>query len=103
MKQFEVFVNPSRASRAAFPFVVVLQSEVSAGRTTIIVAPIAPARSLPENDRAGLKVEIDGAPHVVLMQALAAIPQHTLRRAVASLPLLGEQLPRAIDYLFLGL
>jgi hypothetical protein len=46
---------------------------------------------------------VDGEAFVVLFQAMAAISRHALGKPVAHVAELRERLPRAIDYLFLGL
>lgn len=103
MTQFDVFDNPNRSARSTFPYIVVLQSDVSFNRRTAIVAPIAPKAKVQAEDRAVLAVEIDGKPFVVLMHGLASMPLSPKQKPVTQLPELRDKLPRAIDYLFLGL
>ncbi|MES1201859.1 MAG: CcdB family protein [Pseudomonadota bacterium] len=103
MAQFDVFENPNRAARSTFPYVVVIQSDVSENRRTSIVAPIAPAAKAQASDRAILPVEIHGAPYAVILHGLAALPLPPRAKPMAALPDIRECLPRAIDYLFLGL
>lgn len=98
MTQFDVFDNPNRSARSAFPYIVVLQSDVSFNRRTTIVAPIAPKAKVQAEDRAVLAVEIDGKPFVVL----ASVPLPPKVKPVTQLLELRDRLPRAIDYLFLG-
>jgi toxin CcdB len=101
--QFDVFENPNRAARSTFPYVIVVQSDVSSNNKTMIVAPIAPRAKAPVADRAVLPVEIDGEPYAVLMYGLAALPIQLRAKPVAQLPDIRDQLPRAIDYVFLGM
>jgi toxin CcdB len=101
--QFDVFENPNRTARSTFPYVVVVQSDASSNNKTTIVAPVAPRAKAPASDRAVFPVEIDGEAYAVLMHGLAALPIPPRTKPVAQLPELREQLPRAIDYLFLGM
>jgi toxin CcdB len=101
--QFDVIENPNRAARSTFPFVVVVQSDVSSNSKTAVVAPITPRAKAPAADRAVLPVEIKGEPYAVLMHGLAALPIQPRTKPVAQLPEIRDQLPRAIDYLFLGM
>ena len=101
MDQYDVFENPNRDARGAFPFVVVLQSEVTRGQQTVIVAPLSPKVTAPP-DRLTPSVEIGGREYAVLLQSMAAIRSNSLRTAVTRLDQLRETLPRAIDLLFLG-
>jgi hypothetical protein len=59
---------------------------------------------VPGSDRIVVPVEVDGQAFVVLFQSLAAISKRLLTKPVANLEdQLLEKLPRAIDYLFLGM
>jgi len=102
--QFGVFENPNAKARKSTPLIVVLQNEASTGPSTVIVAPLAKKSDVPANDRIVVPVEIDGQPFVVLFQSLAAISKRLLTKPVANLDdQLLDKLPRAIDYLFLGM
>lgn len=104
MAQFGVFENPNAKARKSTPLIVVLQNEASTGPSTVIVAPLAKKSDVPANDRIVVPVEIDGQPFVVLFQSLAAISKRLLTKPVANLDdQLLDKLPRAIDYLFLGM
>ncbi|HVY03327.1 MAG TPA: CcdB family protein [Caulobacterales bacterium] len=103
MAQYDIFANPSRAARTTYPFVIALQSNVSTGNRTIIVAPIAPRHKANIDDRAMIPVDIDGAPHTINLYAIAAIPSANLSGPVAAAPDIRERMPRALDYIFLGL
>lgn len=103
MRQYDVFENPSRKARRGTPYLVILQSDVATGPNTVIVAPLAKRSAVPASDRIVVPVQIDGEDYVVLFQLMAAIAKSELGKPVAQLSDLSEALPRAIDYLFLGM
>lgn len=103
MRQFDVFENPNKQAKRSAPYVVILQSDVATGPHTVIVAPLAKKSDAPANDRIVVPVDVNGASYVILFQALAAISKTGLREPIASLPHLQSAIPRAIDYLFLGM
>ena len=50
-----------------------------------------------------IPVQVNGEAFVVLLQAMAAVEKRLLANPVGSLESLRAALPRAIDYLFLGM
>lgn len=103
MAQFDIFANPSRNARSTYPYVITLQSDVSAGSRTAIVAPVAQRHKADVDDRAIIPITIDGAPYSINLHAVSAIPAASLGTVVATSPEVRERLPRALDYLFLGI
>jgi mRNA-degrading endonuclease toxin of MazEF toxin-antitoxin module len=102
--QFDVFENPSAKARKSTPFIVVLQSEAATGPLTVIAAPLAKRSDVPASDRIVVAVHVDGQPFVVLFQSMAAISKRLLTKPVTNLEAqLLDKLPRAIDFLFLGM
>jgi hypothetical protein len=76
MIQLEVFANPLVRARRAFPYAVVLQSDVSVqGREEFIV----------------------------LMPWMTNVPASELRKPVADLASFRDRIVDAIDWLFLGI
>jgi hypothetical protein len=102
ISQFDIFENPNRKVRATLPFVVAIQSDFSVGDKTVIVAPVAP-RERAKIDEACAPITLDDKEYVVLFQGLAAFPKSALGKPLAKVEELRDHLPRAIDYLFLGL
>jgi hypothetical protein len=60
MAQFDVFVNPVPAARAAFPFVIAMQSDLATTPKQQIVAPVAARCSFGSSGRLTPKVEVQG-------------------------------------------
>jgi toxin CcdB len=103
MAQFDVFVNPIAAARRAYPFVVILQSDIARDARDSIVAPLVPARSLPTVvSRLTPVVVLDGSEHLVLVPALTGMRSRDLTERRASLASARGELLAAVDYLFFG-
>lgn len=68
-----------------------------------VVVPLLPATSAPPPIRdLNPEFDIEDAPHVMLIQAIASIPVRELRRPVASLAQERDAITCAPDILFLG-
>lgn len=103
MKQFDVFRNPVTGARRAFPFVVVLQSDVAQLGAERAVAPLAPRSAFPEiAGRLTPIVRIQRKEHVLLVTSLTTLPAQSLRDAVATLADRRHDILAAVDYLFFG-
>jgi toxin CcdB len=102
MPQFDVFPNPVSSSRRAYPYVVCLQSELTAGRSNQVVAPLAPRRALPNASRLAPVVRIEDDEYVALVTSLSTLPARDLSRRVANLARHREALLGAIDLVSYG-
>jgi toxin CcdB len=103
MAQFDVFVNSIAATRQAYPFVVVLQSDLTQDGRDQIVAPVVPVKLIPKVvSRLTPIVSWDGSEHMVLVPALTGLGSRDLRERVVSLVSARSELLAAIDYLFFG-
>jgi toxin CcdB len=103
MPQFDVFPNPVSSSRRAYPYVVCLQSELGAGRSNQVVAPLAPRHALPKAGRLAPEVRIEDDEYVVLVTSLTTLPTRDLSRRIANLARHSEALLGAIDLVFYGI
>jgi toxin CcdB len=103
MKQFDVFRNPVTGARRAFPFVVVLQSDVAQLGRGRAVAPLAPRSAFPDiAGRLTPIVRVQRKEHVLLITSLATLPAQSLRDSVASLADRRDDILAAVEYLFSG-
>ena len=104
MTQLEVFANPLVRARRAFPYVVVLQSDVSVQGRERIVAFLAPRSQVaPLPGRLTPIVEFAGKEFVILMPWMTNVPASELRKPVADLAPFRDRIVDAIDWLFLGI
>jgi len=104
MTQLEVFANPLIRARRAFPYVVVLQSDVSVQGRERIVAFLAPRSQVaPLPGRLTPIVQFAGKEFIVLMPWMTNVPASELRKPVADLAPFRDRIVDAIDWLFLGI
>ncbi|OAN49344.1 CcdB family protein [Magnetospirillum moscoviense] len=97
MRQFDV-------CRSQGPLLVVLQADMVADLSVVVVAPLysladwpVPARHLHPI------VQFDGSPHVLVTNHLAAITKDKVGACVGSLEAERPNLINAIDFLFTGI
>lgn len=101
--QLDVFVNPIGRARRAYPFVVVLQSDVADTGRERIVAPLAPRARVPgTSGRLTPHVTVSGAEYVLFVPRLASIAVADLRESRGQLTAYRTEIVAALDYLFLG-
>ncbi len=103
MAQFDAYANPVAAARRAYPYVVILQSEVAGHGRDTIVAPLAPRAALmPVTGRLTPVVPLEAGDYVVIIPALTSVRTGDLESLVGSLLRYRTELMAAIDYLFFG-
>jgi hypothetical protein len=83
--------------------VLILQANALAQTATVVVAPLIPARAVPELSRATPLVEIDGARYLVAVHLVMTIHRRLLGSPVASLADRERDLKSAIDTVFFGI
>ena len=100
MRQFDVFENPSAASRGFAPYLMMASSHLLLDLAEVVVAPLL-KRSTPIT---GLEiaVKIDDVSLVLAITDLSSIDARRLRAAVANLADLEDPIRRAIERLFTG-
>ena len=104
IRQFDVYANPNVPQRAAFPYLVILQSEQLADYTTRLVMPLStqpPAGPLPK--RLTQRIEIDGQFYTPAAHLCAALPIAILKNAKANLHLQQAVLRDALDAVVSGI
>jgi toxin CcdB len=103
MAQFDVHPNPIPAARRAYPYVVILQSELAALGRDQIVAPLVPRAALaPIAGRLTPAVSLQAREFVALVPALTSVRRSDLGTPMASLAQSRIELLAAIDFLFSG-
>jgi len=101
--QYDLFVNPLPAARAAFPYVASLQSDFAETGRTRIVAFLAPADQVRNASTLVMpKVMHDGAEYLVFLPEITNVPASMLRRPVGDISAYRDQIVAAFDRLFLG-
>jgi toxin CcdB len=102
MRQFDLYRNPDPPSARRRPYLIVLQSDLLEVMETVVVAPLARAKTTMPIKRLTPVVEIGGHQYLVLVHEMAAIPRQELRKRVESAASLREALTAALDLVFFG-
>jgi toxin CcdB len=101
--QHDVFANPARNTRRAFPLITVLQADLAGEGPGTIVAPLAPRAALP--DAVGRLMPIvrhgDGE-YLLAIELMTSIPRTELRQPLGSIAAHRDDITRALDWLFTG-
>jgi len=102
--QFDVYRNPSPASREAIPYMVDVQSDLLTGLQTRLLLPLARPRYVPSKGPKALspEVEVKGESLRVLPHLAAAMRPRDLGRPVASLASESSILVAALDAVLSG-
>lgn len=100
MARFDVHPMPGEGRRG---YVLDVQADLLAPLASRVVVPLIPRAVAPPPIRdLNPLFDIDGEPHLMLTQAMAAIPAKELRRPVASLAGRHDEITRALDILLVG-
>lgn len=101
MRQFDVYENPSKGSRAFAPYLVVLQSHHFAPLDTVIVAPIVAdgESGVPQLE---VPVAVRGEDLFVALQELSYFDRTALRVKVSDVSEHEDEIRRAIERIFTG-
>ena len=101
--QHDLFANPNPRSRAAYPFVVILQADLAEGDRRI-VAPVVP-RTGPlasQQNRVLPVVTHEGREFMVLVPLLGSLPTAQLKTRLDSMAAWRDDITRALDWLLWG-
>ena len=101
MRQFEVYPNPSKASAAFAPFVMILQSHHLSVIDTVVVAPLIADASKPLAP-VDVPVQVGGQSLVLAVGELGVVSRSDMRRPLANLGAHEDEIRRALDRLFTG-
>lgn len=102
--QFDVFPNPLARARRAFPYVVVLQSDLSAIGKDRVVAFIAAREHVGKvAGRLMPVVDIRQREFVVMMPSITNVPLSELRGAIGNVAASRDRFVEALDWMFLGI
>ncbi|HYD30036.1 MAG TPA: CcdB family protein [Azospirillaceae bacterium] len=104
MAQFDVFENPIPRARTAFPFVIVLQSDLADTGRERIVAPLVSRGALPAAaGRLMPVVRVGDREYVLAVPSLTALAAADLKRPVTNLEMHRDTITAALDFLFQGI
>lgn len=104
MAQFDVYVNPSKTSRKAYPYILELQNDVIAEITTRIVVPLADYSCMSDEHFKGLtpKVSYGDQELLILIPQITSMNAKSLKNPVGSLAHLRDEIISALDFAITG-
>jgi toxin CcdB len=101
--QFDIAENLDRASRRAYPYLIILQHEHAESAATVVAAPVAPPPPIATQPRLHPRIKIDGQPYVIFVAQLAAVPRNQIGSVIGNAAPERYEITRAIDMIFTGI
>jgi hypothetical protein len=101
--QFDVFANPARSTRLAFPLVVDLQADLVAGRLHVVSFLARAVRFSDTDGKLLPRVRVGDEEYLVTVGRMATVPIAALGASTGSVAAWRDDILRAIDWLFFGL
>lgn len=105
MAQFDIYPNPSKTSKAHYPYLVDIQSGLLTDLATRIVIPLGKREAFGGEAMRSLTPEITFANQelLLLIPQISSVPERLLKSPVGSLSHLGEQIVGALDFAITGI
>lgn len=105
MAQFDVYANPSKASKAHYPYLVDVQSSLLSELATRIVIPLGKRSAFGGEAMQGLTPEISFGDEKLLLLTpqISAVSEKHLKNPVGSLSHFREQIVGALDMAITGI
>lgn len=104
MSQFDVYVNPNKSSRAAYPYIVDIQSSVISAIASRIVVPLVRKVDMGQTELKGLTPTIyyEGEQLLLFIPQVSSMPAQNLKNPVGSISHLREEIISALDFAITG-
>jgi len=104
-QQFDVYINPSKSTRAAFPYIVDIQNPVISDIATRIVIPLGWVENFRNEKLQGLTPELsyEGETLLLLTPQIASIPSKFLKSPIGSLSHFRDEIIAALDFAITGI
>lgn len=105
MAQFDVYRNPSAASRKHYPFLVDIQSPYIEELATRIVIPLGKASLFNDLSMKRLTpiISFQDEKLIVLTPQISSISKHQIKDPIGTLSHLREELVNALDFAIFGI
>ena len=105
MAQFDVYVNPSRATRKQYPYLLDIQSEYLNELATRIVIPLANASLFNNSAMSILTPEVTFSDEqlLVLTPQISSMSKKQLTDPIGSLSHIRDDIINALDFALLGM
>lgn len=105
MAQFRVYRNPRTESKARFPLLLDIQSDLLDQLDTRVVVPLAPVQTRKARAISVLmpELEVEGRRYVMVTPQMAGVPRGVLGAEVAEVTASRQEIVAAIDLLVTGI
>ena len=105
MAQFDIYKNPSRTTRAIFPYILDVQNPVISDIATRIVIPLGKLDRFRHEkmDKLTPVIEYGGEKLLVLTPQLASVPARLLKKSTGSLNHFKDEIIAALDFAITGI
>ncbi len=105
MAQFDVYVNPSKQTRNAYPFILDIQNELIEDIVTRIVVPLGIAEKFNNEELKGLtpRIEFEGTDLLIVIPQIASMPARALKEPIGTLLHLRDEIISALDFAITGI
>lgn len=105
MSQFDVYENPSKKSRKAYPYIIDIQNALISDLTTRIVIPLGKTSHFRNEKMNGLTpiIEYENEEFILLTPQIASMPENLLKNPVGSVETMRDEIIAAIDFAITGI
>jgi toxin CcdB len=104
MKQFDLYTNPDKDTKKAYPYFVDVQSDLMDELSSRVVIPLAKTKSSGEYPQHLCPtIEIDGKKLALLTHQMASVSTSNLSKRSGSLLEHRDAIIAALDFLFTGI
>lgn len=105
MAQFDVYINPSKQTRKAYPYILDIQHSLIEDITTRVVVPLGDAKKFKNEELKGLtpKVDFEGKNLLILMPQITSISSKSLKDPVGTLSHLRDEIISSLDLAITGI
>ncbi|MEH6596095.1 MAG: CcdB family protein [Colwellia polaris] len=105
MSQFDVYINPSKKSRDAYPYIIDIQNALISNIITRIVIPLGKLSHFRNEQMDGLTplIEYEKEQYILLTPQIASMPAKLLKDPVGSVEPLRDEIIAAIDLAITGI
>ncbi len=105
MSQFDVYINPSKKSREAYPYIIDIQNVLIRDISTRMVLPLGKLSHFSNEKMDGLTPTIayENEQFILLTPQISSMPTKFLKNPVGSVESLRDEIIAAIDFAITGI